>query len=431
MPAETGYARRNGASVSRAFRRDKPAGSRGEIMERIWITGIGAATPLGFTYRDIADNLLAGRSGVRTIEQFDASRHTCRFAGVLGTFPTSEEDDATPRTRYEQLLDWCIRQALVDAGLWNERAELRIGIVGGLGAEWLQVWERDWEIGGDLIHRTDVSPSSQLESTRRRLGLSGPVASVGAACASGNVAVTQARRWLRQGWVDVCIAGGFDLPVTPLGLAGFGNLGALSKRNDSPSEASRPFDRDRDGFVISEGGVAFVMENETRARQRGVRAWAEVAGVGAKSDGAHLVIPSSDPVPASTAIRQALRDAGENPAAVDYVNAHATSTPVGDPFEVQALRTVFGASLPEIPVSSTKGASGHLLSAASAFETLACIVALERRAIPPTINLHAVDPACEVHHVPHHAIDRKVRLAVNNSFGFGGSNTCVVLRKVA
>jgi 3-oxoacyl-[acyl-carrier-protein] synthase II len=211
-------------------------------------------------------------------------------------------------------------------------------------------------------------------------------------------------------------------------LAGFGNLRALSRRNDAPQAASRPFDVDRDGFVIGEGGTIFAMERMDRARKRGARIYAEVAGCGASSDAYHMVIPSPHPEPAIAAIRQALNDARLDPSDVDYVNAHATSTPVGDQAEAKVLQTVFGSHTLKLPVSSTKSMTGHLLTAAAAFEALACIIAMDRQTVPPTINLQKPDPECLLRHVPNQAEQHKVRVAVSNSFGFGGSNTCLVLK---
>ncbi len=263
---------------------------------------------------------------------------------------------------------------------------------------------------------------------QRRLGLSGPTVSISAACASGNYSLALARRWLELGWVDVCLAGGCDMGVTPLSMAGFGNLRALSRRNDDPTVASRPFDRDRDGFVIGEGGAVFVLESARMARQRNARVYAEVAGCGASSDAHHMVIPSPDPEPAIAAMRQALADAQIAPDTVDYVNAHATSTPVGDAAEARVLKTVFGPAVAKVPVSSTKSMTGHLLTAAAAVEALACLVAIERQALPPTINLQNPDPECDLCHVANQARPHPVRIAVSNSFGFGGSNTCVVFR---
>jgi 3-oxoacyl-[acyl-carrier-protein] synthase II len=229
-------------------------------------------------------------------------------------------------------------------------------------------------------------------------------------------------------WVDVCLAGACDMAITPMTLAGFGNLRALSRRNDDPQAASRPFDKDRDGFVMGEGGTLFVLERADRARRRDARVYAEVAGCGASSDAFHMVIPSPHPEPAIAAMRQAISDARLDPSDIDYVNAHATSTPVGDQAEAKVLETVFGSHTATMPVSATKSMSGHLLTAAAALEALACIIALDRQAIPPTINLHHPDPECRLRHVPNQAQQHRVRVTASNSFGFGGSNTCLILR---
>ena len=263
---------------------------------------------------------------------------------------------------------------------------------------------------------------------RARYGLTGPMAVVSAACASGNYALAQARSWLRLGWADSCLAGACDAAVTPMSLAGFGNLRALSRRNAEPSAASRPFDRERDGFVMGEGGAVFVLEPEAGARPRSAPVYAEVAGFGASSDAHNMVIPSPDPEPAVAAMRLALEDARVAPGDVDYINAHATSTPVGDIAEARVLTAVFEEAIHRVPVSSTKSMTGHLLTAAAAVEALACLVAMERGALPPTINLHEPDPECALCHVANESRPATVRVAVSNSFGFGGSNTCLVLR---
>jgi 3-oxoacyl-[acyl-carrier-protein] synthase II len=231
-----------------------------------------------------------------------------------------------------------------------------------------------------------------------------------------------------MGWVDVCLAGACDLAITPMTLAGFGNLRALSRRNDAPAAASRPFDRGRDGFVVGEGAAIFVLETADHARRRGAPVHAEVAGCGASSDAHHMVIPSPHSGPAVAAMRQALREARIDPSDVGYVNAHATSTPVGDQAEARVLNAVFGPATMSVPVSSTKGMTGHLLTAAAAVEALACLIALRMQVVPPTINLDDPDPECQLLHVANHTQERPVRVTVSNSFGFGGSNTCLVLR---
>lgn len=408
--------------------------SRAGSDEAVWITGVGLATPLGSTYDELADALLAGRSGVRPVTHFDAADQPCRVAATLDAVPCPAGWDPADFARlgpWERVLVRITVEALRDAGWWERRHSARVGLVIGIGGEWVLTWEASMLVGGRRVHEPARDRSDLTTFTRQALGLVGPSATVAAACASGNVALAQARRWVRRGWVDVCLAGACDRSITPMGMAGFGNLGALSKRNDAAEAASRPFDLGRDGFVMGEGGAMFVLERARDARRRGARAYAEVAGVGASSDAFHLVIPSSDTAPCVQAMRAALADARVDPAELDYVNAHATSTPVGDAFEARALRQVLGAAVDRVPVSATKSMTGHLLSAAAAVEVAACLAAIHRSAVPPTINLDDPDPECDLRHVAGQAQTRDVRLALSNSFGFGGSNICVVLRRVA
>lgn len=404
------------------------------MREAVWITGIGVATSLGLTYPDLARNLMAGRCGIRRVEQFDTTDQTSQIAASLGPLDVPEGWDQRAFARlgpWEQVLIWTAVNALRDAGWWDRRTDLRLGLVIGIGGEWQLTWEGGTRQGDDRVLDPSRDHTSLTTFTREALGIRGPSATVAAACASGNVALAQARRWLQRGMVDVCLAGACDRSVTPMGMAGFGNLGALSKRNEAPEAASRPFDRARDGFVMGEGGAMFVLETAGRARRRGARPYGEVAGVGATSDAYHLVIPSSDTGPCVRAMRLALADAEVTPDTLSYINAHATSTPVGDVFESLALREVLGDSVRTTPVSSTKSMTGHLLSAAAAVETIACLAAIDQQAVPPTINLDDPDPACDLCHVIKEARSQPVSSVLSNSFGFGGSNNCVVFRRVA
>jgi 3-oxoacyl-[acyl-carrier-protein] synthase II len=403
-------------------------------VDGVWITGVGAATPLGNTFDSIADNLLAGRSGVAAIEEFPVADHPSQIAGRIQEVPCPAgwEVAAFRRRRpIEQLVLWCCAEALRDAGWWDRRERVRIGLVLGVGAEWLITWEGDGLATRSARAGHPDRSEPVIEIARRELGLSGPAVGLSAACASGNHALAQAKRWLELGWVDVCLAGACDMAVTPMSLACFGNLRALTRRNAEPRVASRPFDRDRDGFVIGEGGAVFVLEPAASARRRGARAYASVEGFGASSDAYHAVIPSPDPSSAVAAMRQALARAGVAPAAVNYLNAHATGTPLGDVLEANALKVVFGDDTASVPVSSTKSMTGHLLTAAGAIECVACLAAFELQALPPTINLDDPDPECgDLCHVRNEARPHVVEVAVSNSFGFGGSNTSLVLRAV-
>ncbi len=397
----------------------------------IWITGIGCATSLGFDFATLADSVLAGRSGVSPIRHFDASGHVAKIAAALPplTCPVGyAPSDFAKRDPWMQLLLWCSVNALRDAGLAKQR---RIGLVVGIGAEGMQQWERDAHAGGDAIRHPETDGPGLVASLRSLLQLNGPSTTVAAACASGNVAFGVARQWIEMGLVDIVLAGGCDRGATPMGVAGFGNLGALSTRNDQPAKASRPFDRDRDGFVVGEGGALLVLEAADHARKRSATPYGRILGYGARSDGFHLVTPSADPTHAAAAVSAALRDAGLNPDDIHYINAHATSTPAGDAFETRAMHLALGAAAGRVPISGTKSMTGHLLSAASAVEAIISLAAIQRQALPPTINLENVDPECQLCHVANETQEREVDVVLSNSFGFGGSNTAFLLGRVA
>ncbi len=300
----------------------------------------------------------------------------------------------------------------------------------GQGGEWYRHWQADAANGGKQIFHPEQDRQPLVEVVRSELGLSGPIASTGAACASANYAIALGRQWVRRGLVDICLAGSAEY-ACPITRANFHNLRALSRRIDDPEHASRPFDSDRDGFVMGEGAAVFVLESASSARRRNARVHAQIAGFGGSSDASHMIIPSDDPRPAAASMQMALADAGLEPHEIDYVNAHATSTTVGDRAEARALRLVFGSHTATTPVSSTKSMTGHLVSAAAAVEAVACIAAIQHQAIPPTINLDRPDPDCDLCHVPHQPVAQRVRTTLSNSFGFGGSNTTLVLRKAA
>jgi 3-oxoacyl-[acyl-carrier-protein] synthase II len=398
---------------------------------KTWITGVGLATTLGNDFDTFADNLLAGKSGIGKVQRFDVTDHPSQIAGELHHISRPaliEETSFCRLSRSDQLALWCCSEALRDAGLWDQREHLRIGIVLGSGGEWQLEWEGDHHSGGALIQRPDHTFTSLVERTREKLQITGPAISLSAACASGNFALQMAKEWLRLGWVDACLAGACDLSVTPISLASFGNLRALSRRNDNPVSASRPFDQGRDGFVVGEGGAVLLLESEQSAKRRSAVKYAQFAGHGAQSDAHHMVIPCPDPVPALTAMRLALAEAEVDLRDVDYINAHATSTPVGDVAESRVLAELLGTHLSQVPVSSTKSMTGHLLTAAAALEAVACLVALRRQTLPPTINLDTPDPKCPLSHVANQAKPWRTRVALSNSFGFGGSNTCAVFR---
>ncbi len=401
------------------------------------VTGVGVVSPLGCAFDDVAAALLAGISGVRAIDPGPYGRAARQFAAPVAEIPPPPAScgiDVTEFAALDRLERMCLvpaAAALDDAGLVaaTRPRELRIGLVLGLGAEQLKAWEIDFLAGGTRVFESRRDPAL-VGRIAARLGLDGPAVTVAAACGSSGYALAVGRAWLDAGLVDACIAGGCDI-LSPTTIAAFYNLRALSRRDDDPARASRPFDRDRDGFVIGEGGAFLVLERSSEAIARGAVPRAELAGVGMSSDAAHMVIPSPEATHAARAITLALADAGLAAEAVDYVNAHAAGTPVGDVAEAAAIRQALGDNTDAVPVSSTKGLSGHLVSGAAAFEAVACIVALERQVVPPTANLDHPDEQCPLDHVPHVARPRAVRVALSNSFGFGGSNLCLALRRAA
>jgi 3-oxoacyl-[acyl-carrier-protein] synthase II len=401
-------------------------------QQAVWITGLGATTPLGFDFATIGRRLLAGESAARMVVDQNAGHEFSAPSCVIDQISTPRgwlESDFLRLPRVDQATLWASSAALDDSGWTGATDGLRVGLVLGAGAEWLRQWELCAQTGETNLFEGGET-DSLVQRTQERLGIAGPAVTISAACASANYAIAMARQWIRQGLVDVCLAGGVET-LTGIGRAAFSNLRALSRRTDNPVSASRPFDRDRDGFVMAEGAVMMLLESADRAHRRNAQAYGEVAGFGAASDAFHMIIPSNDSTSVAAAIQKALADARVEPEQVDYVNAHATGTPVGDVAETRALQRVFGSHVPTTPVSSTKSITGHLLSAAAGMEALAGLAAIQHQAIPPTINLDNPDPECDLCHVPHQAIAAQVNVVVSNSFGFGGNNSSLVLRKVA
>jgi len=407
--------------------------SREQDRERepVVITGLAAVSPLGSAYHAVVDALLEGRSGVQAIETSDPARAARQFAAPVTDIPVAEGVDPAEFAALDRLEQICLSPlaaTLADAGLGPTPGR-RLGLVLGLGAEHLKTWEFDFLAGGRQVFEPRCEPTL-VHRLAARLGVTGPAVTVAAACGSSGYALAVARTWLQLGWVDACLAGGCDI-LSPTSLAAFYNLRALSRRSDDPAAASRPFDQARDGFVMGEGGGFFLLERRRDARSRGGRLRGELIGVGMSSDGSHMVAPNTDPTQAARAITAALADAGIAAAEIDYFNAHAAGTPVGDVAEAGAIRIACGTAADGIPVSSTKSMTGHLVSGAAAFEAVACLGAIERQAVPPTVNLDEPDPACPLDHVAHVARPRRIDVAASNSFGFGGSNLCLIFRRAA
>ncbi len=412
-------------------------------MERVVITGIGLISPVGVGTLETWQGLLAGTSGVTGITLFDCSTFRVRIAGeVKGWTPTRwiEKKKLKEMDRFMEFAVGAASMAIEDSKLELSDAERwRAGCFIGNGVGGLFSLEKTKET---LLTKgpTKVSPYAiptiigNLAAGQVSIahGLRGPSYCTTSACSSGAHAVGEAAEWIRRGKVDVMVAGGTEATITPVGIAGFEAMLALSKRNDDPARASRPFDKGRDGFVCGEGSGVMVLESLTRAKKRGARIYAEVTGYGASSDAHHLTQPAPEHEGAQRAMRMALEDARLAPDSIDYVNAHGTSTQVGDLEESRAIAAVFGANAKEhkLWVSSTKSMMGHLLGAAGAMETAVCALALAEGRIPPTINLTDPDPECPLDYVPNVARERRIRHAMNTSFGFGGTNCALVLSRV-
>jgi 3-oxoacyl-[acyl-carrier-protein] synthase II len=413
-------------------------------MERVVITGIGLITPVGVGTAETWRALLSGESGIGPITQFDCSAFRVRIAGeVKGWDPTRwiEKKKLKEMDRFIEFAVAAAAMAVGDAKLELSEADRpRAGCFVGVGLGGLATLEKTKET---LLTKgpTKVSPYSipgiianmAAGQVSIAQGLKGPSYSTVSACSSGAHAVGEASEWIRRGKVDVMLAGGSEATITPVGIAGFEAMHALSKRNDDPAHASRPFDTGRDGFVCGEGAGVLVLESLSRAKRRGARIYAEVTGYGASSDAHHLTQPAPHHEGAQRAMKMALEDAHLSPDAIDYVNAHGTSTPIGDIEESRAIAQTFGPSAldKKLWVSSTKSMMGHLLGAAGAVESGVCALTVSEGRVAPTINLVDQDPECTLDYVANTARERRVRHAMNVSFGFGGTNCALVLSSLS
>lgn len=397
------------------------------MIAPVAITGLAVASPYGWGIEPLMDGLLAGRSCVRTVTTFDTTDYPCSIAAPLEQIerPPGLPADVAEWTRLEQVTASLLHTAERDANLPKTLDRRRIGLVLGTSGESSWNWEMSAPVDGPICE-LDRRPLGTFVADT--LQFHGKVLTVSTACSSGNSALALAQRWLALGWCDVCLVAGLDLGLTPLVLASFGNLRAVSRRNTDPTRASRPFDVQRDGFVLGEGGAAFVLERTEAARERGARVYGELLAVGLSADAHHPVVPNPTGESAARAIGKALKAAFVQPHEIDYLNAHGTGTPVGDAAEATAIRAALGQAWPAIPVSATKSLTGHLIAGASAVEAVICLATMQRGVIPATANLDEVGPACELNHVRDEPRDAAVRIAVSTSFGFGGSNTCAVFR---
>ena len=408
--------------------------------KRIVITGIGAVTPIGLTVKDFTESLKQGKSGASFIDAFDTTDFSAKFAGNIKNFnPENYIDKKKARrmARFNQFGIAAAREAIADSGLDLTKEDLsRIGVVTGTGIGGMEILEREHT---SLIEKGPrrVSPflipmliTNMLPGEIAiEYGFTGPNYTVTSACASSNNAMGEALRLLRYGDADVIITGGAEATITPISIAGFCSSKALSTRNDDILTASRPFDKDRDGFMMGEGAGILVFETLEHALKRNAKIYAEFAGYGASDDAYHMTAPHPEAKGAIAAMEVAIKDAGVSKDEIDYINAHGTSTAMNDKTETLAIKNVFGDKAYKIPVSSTKSMTGHLLGAAGAVEAIAIIACMQNGFIHPTINYKTPDPDCDLDYVPNVARQQQINCALSSSLGFGGHNAVVILKK--
>jgi 3-oxoacyl-[acyl-carrier-protein] synthase II len=409
---------------------------------RVFVTGCGVISPLGNHTEEFWKNLVAGKSGAGPITRFDASTYETRFACEVKDFSFEGVLDRKEAKRMDRFVQYAVvatHEALRSSALDLEHDDRdRIGVIIGSGIGGMETFETQHRQLLEKGHGR-VSPFfipmmiSDMAAglTSIQFGLRGPNFCTVSACSSGAHAIGESLRLLRAGDADVMVAGGAEATITPMCVAGFGNMRALSTRNDDPQRASRPFDQDRDGFVLAEGAGIVILETEEHARRRGAPLVCELKGYGASGDAYHMTAPCVDGDGAARAMRRALQDSGLAPEDVGYINSHGTSTPTGDPIEVTAVKSVFREHAHRLMMGSTKSMTGHLLGAAGGLEAVITALALNRGVIPPTINLEHADPQCDLDFVPHQARTQRVRAALSNSFGFGGHNVTLAMAAVA
>jgi 3-oxoacyl-[acyl-carrier-protein] synthase II len=409
------------------------------MTRRVVITGMGTVNPLSSDIKSYWRELLAGKSGVTAIEQLDTTPFKVKFGGEVKGFEPEKLLDvklARRLDRYAQFALVAAKTAVADSGIdFSKEDAYRCGVIFGTGTGGLSEFEtqmRRLVEDGPTRVSPFVVPKMIVNAASGNLsiefGLCGPNTSVATACSSAAHAIGDAFRTIQYGYADVMMTGGAEAAITQMGLSGFIQARALSTRNDSPQTASRPFDKDRDGFVLGEGAGVFIIEELERAKKRGAKIYAELLGVGNTADAYHITGPHPDGKGAAMSMRLAIRDAKLDLADVDYVNAHGTSTPLGDVAETKALKELFGPERSRrVPISSTKSMTGHLLGASGAVELIACIMSIQTGAIHPTINYTTPDPDCDLDYVPNTAREVRVRHAISNSFGFGGHNCTLVV----
>ena len=413
------------------------------MKRRVVVTGLGAVTPIGTGVEKFWRSLVKGVSGVDRIRSFDPDEFglTVKIAAEVKDFDPLNYMDKKEASRLSLFIQYAVaavQEALEDSGLLETKFDpLRVGVIIGTGIGGLRDIEEQHSVllqkGGKRVSPFFIPYGiSNMASgyVAIRWGFKGPNYCIVSACATGNHAIGDAMRLIQSGDIDVAIAGGSEAAITPLGVAGFAVMKALSTRNDEPQKASRPFDKERDGFVMGDGAGILVLEEYEHAKARGAKIYAELAGYGATDDAFHVTAPHECGEGAYECMRLALEDAGVKPEEVDYINAHGTSTPLNDKVETMAIKQLFKEHAYRLRVSSNKSMIGHLLGAAGAVEAVATVKTIEEGIIPPTINLENPDPECDLDYVPNEAVRQEVRVALSNSFGFGGTNACLLFRKL-
>ncbi|WP_372725878.1 beta-ketoacyl-ACP synthase II [Novipirellula sp.] len=408
---------------------------------RVVITGLGVVSPLAVDVPQFWQRLTAGESGIHDLTTLDTSKYKVHFGGDIPDFDITgvvDHREAKRLDRFTQFAVHAAEQAITDAAIDFSALDRHMcGVIlgsgiGGLGEIEVQI-EKMITKGPDRVSPFTV-PKMMLNAAGGNIsithGLKGPNFAVATACASATNAMGEAMRSIQLGETDLVITGGTEAAITRMGLAAFQNMKALSTRNDNPPAASRPFDANRDGFVLGEGAGVLIFEELEHAKARGARIYAEIIGYGTTSDAGHITAPDPAGLGAAAAMQAAIDDAGVEPSAIDYINAHGTSTPLGDKAETQAIKTVFGEHAYKTSISSTKSSLGHSLGASGGIEAVILCKTLETSTIAPTINLETPDPACDLDYTPNEAKQRDVKIAMSNSFGFGGHNACVVIRKL-
>ena len=407
--------------------------------KRIVVTGIGVLTPIGLTKEDFWQALYEGKSGAAPITYFDTTDFSTTFACELKGFTASEHIDRKSADRMDPFCQYAViaaGHALKDSGLdLTEIDPLRIGVVHGSGIGGMTTYEQQFknflERGPKRISPFFIPmliPDIAAGQISIRNGLRGPNYATASACATSLHAIMDACMLIQAGMADYMVCGGSEAPITQMSVGGFNSARALSTANDRPQQASRPYDRDRDGFVMGEGAGSLVLETLESAKARGAKIYGEIVGVGATADAYHLTAPHPEGIGAVNAMRTALAMAGITPEKIDYVNTHGTSTPLGDVAEIAAIKTVFGEHAYKLNISATKSMTGHLLGAAGVVESIACLLAMQHQIVPPTINLDNLDPLVDLDVTPNIAKPRSIEYALNNGFGFGGHNGSLIFR---